>query len=163
MERENISRIVRVEHAPPENELPVVLAPGISWRGAGVVFAIPALFLYSTGLELLIMFRSTRQQMATAEDLSHARARQRYAHAARSHARDIGEKLNGLKVNGRSVTQLGEQFNDHGFSGRAWVPAAALVDGDQILTLDWPGIKNAEHVIARATIADALPKVTALW
>jgi len=40
MERESVSRIVRVGHAPPENELPVVLPPDISWSGAGVVFAI---------------------------------------------------------------------------------------------------------------------------
>jgi hypothetical protein len=72
-------------------------------------------------------------------------------------------QLNGLKVNGRSVTQRGEQFNDHGFNGRAWVPAGALVDGGQIFTLDWPDIKNVEQRIARATIVDALPKVTALW
>jgi len=163
MERETISRIVHVQHAPPENELPVVLAPGISWSGVGVIFAIPALLLYSTGFELLIMFRSLRQQVATTEDLSDAEARQRYAHAATLRARDITEKLNGLKVNGRSVTQLGEQLNDHGFNGRAWVPAGALVDGDQVFTLDWPGIENVEQRISRAAIADALPMVTALW
>jgi len=109
------------------------------------------------------MFRSLRQQVVTTDDLSDAEARQRYAHAATLHARDITEKLNGLRVNGRPVTQLGEQFCDHGFNGHAWVPAGALVDGDQILTLDWPGIENAEQQIARATIVDALPRVMALW
>ncbi len=158
-ERESVQRIVQVEHEPPENELPVVLMPGISWSGAGVVFAIPALLLYSTGFELLIMYRSRWQQDVTGDDLSTAD----YASAAMLHARDISEKLNGLKVNGRSVTQLGEQFNDHGFNGRAWVPASALVDGDQVLTLDWPGLENAEQRIARKAIVDARPRVTALW
>ncbi len=135
----------------------------MSWSGVGVVFAIPALLLYSTGFELLIMFRSLRQQVVTTEDLSEAEARRRYAHKAVQHTRDITERLHGLKVNGRSVTQLGEQFNDHGFNGRSWVPAGALVDGDQIVPLDWPGIENAEQRIARATIVDSLPGVTSLW
>jgi hypothetical protein len=163
MERESVRRVVHVTHGPPENELPVVLTPGISWSGTGVVFAIPALFLYSTGIELLIMFRSARQQVQTTEDLSEAEGRRRQASAATLHARGITEKLNGLKVNGRPVTQLGEQFNDHGFDGRAWVPAEALVDGDQILTLDWPGIETAEQRITSATIANGRPKITALW
>src|SRR5260221_10664621 len=90
---------------------PSSCAPGMSWSGVGVVFAIPALLLYSTGFELLIMFRSLRQQVVTTEDLSEAEARQRYAHKAVQHTRDTTERLHGLKVNGRSVTQLGEQFN----------------------------------------------------
>lgn len=163
MERESVRRVVHVTHGPPENELPVVLTPGISWSNAGLVFAIPALLLYSTGIELLIMFRSVRQQVETTEDLSDAAGRQWYASTAMLHARDITDKLNGLKMNGRPVTQLGEQFIDHGFNGRAWVPAGALVDGDQILTLDWPGIETAGQRIARATIVNALPRVTALW
>lgn len=163
MERESVRRVVHVTHGPPENELPVVLTPDISWSDAGVVFAIPALLIYSTGIELLIMFRSVRQQVETTEDLSDAEGRRWHASTAMLHARDMTEKLNGLRVNGRSVTQLGEQFNDHGFNGRAWVPAGALVDGDQILTLDWPGIETAEQRIRRATIVNALPRITALW
>jgi len=159
MEAERFKRVVRAAHEPPENELPVVLVPGISWSGAGVFFVIPALHLYSTGFELLILYRSQWPQAATGDDLSAADR----ASASLLHVREIGEKLNGLKVNGRPVEQLGEQFHDHGFDGRAWVPASALVDSDQIVTLDWPGIENAEHRIARSALVDALPKVTALW
>ena len=86
-----------------------------------------------------------------------------YASAATSHVRDIGEKLNGLKVNELSVTQLGGQFCDHGFNERARVPAGALVDGDQVFTLDGPGIENAEQRVERATIVDAIPKILTLW
>jgi hypothetical protein len=159
MERETVRRVVHVQHEPPDNELPVVLVADISWSGADVVFAIPALHLYSTGIELLIMYRTRWSPVVTGDDLTAAD----YASAATLHARDVAEKLNGLKVNGRSVTQLGESFNDHGFTGRAWVPAAALVDGDQILTLEWPGIGPAEKRIPRVTIVDALPKVKVLW
>ena len=38
-------RIVHVVHEPPQNELLIVLLLGISWGGAGVIFAIPALLL----------------------------------------------------------------------------------------------------------------------
>lgn len=69
-ERSSVRRDVHVAHEPPENELPVVLAPGISWTGAGVVFAIPALLLYSAGLELLIMYRSQRAPVVTGDDLT---------------------------------------------------------------------------------------------
>src|SRR5215472_12863972 len=119
-ERQSVRRVVHVAHEPPENELPVVLSPGISWSGAGVVIAIPALLLYSTGFELLIMYRTNRPREVTGDDLSYAD----YAGAATLHAREISEKLSGLKVNGRPVTQLGEQFHDHGFNGRAWCPRA---------------------------------------
>jgi hypothetical protein len=62
------------------------------------------------------------------------------------------------------VTTLGGDFNDRGaYNGRAWVPAGVLVNGDQVVTLDWPGIAPAEQRITRATIVEALPGVTALW
>jgi hypothetical protein len=162
VERESVSRIVHVAHGPPDNELPVALPSGISWHGAGVVLAILALLLYSTGIELLIMFRSEWQQVP-AEDLSTAVGWRWHASTAAPRARDIGEKLNGLQVNGRPVTQLGEDFNDHGFNGRAWVPAGVLIDGEQILTLDRPGIANAERRIGRAAIVDAMPRISAIW
>lgn len=158
-ERKSVQRVVRVSHEPPENEIPVVLVPGISWRGAGVMLTIPVLLLYSTGFELLIMYRCRQTQDVEGDNLTRAD----YASATMLHLRDISEKLNGLKVNGRPVTQLGEQFHDHGFNGRAWVPAADMVDGDQVVTLDWPGFEAARHRIARTAIADALREVTALW
>jgi len=108
---------------------------------------------------LLIIYRSQWPPDVTGDDLSNAD----HASAAMLHAWDISEKLNGLKVNGRPVTQLGEQFRDHGFNGRAWVPAGDLVVGDQVATLDWPGIENSEQQTARATIVDAAPQITALW
>jgi len=163
MERESRRRFVRVTQGPPENELPAVVAAGISWSGAGVVFAVPALLVYSTGFELLIMFRSEWKQVETGEDLSDPLGRRWHAHEAMLHMRDIGEKLHGLRVNGRSVTQLGQHFNDHGFDGRGWVSAGTLAVGDQVLTLDWAGIESDGRVVPRAAFVDALPQVTALW
>lgn len=159
MEREGIKRIVRVEHAPPENELPVVLPSDITWSGAGVVFAIPALLLYTTGVELLIIYQTQQPPVVTGDDRSSGDAS-----AATLYARDIIEKLQGLKVNGRPVTSLGGDFNDRGrYDGREWVPARVLVNGDQVFTLDWPGIANVERRIARASIVDAMPRITTLW
>jgi len=160
MGAERIRRVTpRPVHEPPDNEVPIVLAAEIAWHGTGVVFAIPALLLYSTGFVLLIVYRSRWPQVVTGDDLT----RSDIARANMLHVRDIGEKLNGLKVNGWLVTQLGGDFNDHGYTGRAWVPAGVLVNGDQILSLDWPGIEQAEQRITRASIADAMGRVKVLW
>jgi hypothetical protein len=148
---------------PPDNELPAVVAAGISWSGTGVVLAIPALLVYSTGFEMLVIFRTQRKQLDTGDDLGDALGRRRHAHAAMLHMRDLGQKLNGLQVNGRPVTQLVKQFNDHGFDGRAWVVARTLAVRDQTVTLDWPGIDGAPQVLPRAAFVDALPRVTTLW
>ena len=41
----------------------MVLDPGVVWRGAGIVVAIPALLVYTTGAELLILCRTRHGQM----------------------------------------------------------------------------------------------------
>ena len=62
------------------------------------------------------------------------------------------------------MMSLGGDSDDRGsYSGRAWVPAGVFLNGDQILTLDWPGIAGGEQRIARSTIVDAMPRVKALW
>jgi hypothetical protein len=139
-------RVFNVKYAPPEDEVPVALAPDIRWSGDGIALAVPSLLLYSTGFELLILVRSRDKEPRDFEQVDR-----------------IEERLRGLRINGRAVTLTGGEFLDHGSTWRAWVPASALVDGDQVVTLDWPGIEASERRIARETIVQALPNVTALW
>jgi hypothetical protein len=88
MDREGIRQIVQEDYGPPENELPVVLPSDIAWSGAGVVLAIPALLLYSTGVELLIIYRTRSSPVVAGDNLTTAdmrtRPRCRYATSSRS-------------------------------------------------------------------------------
>lgn len=121
---------VYVSEGPPDNEIPVALAPGAAWGGESAVYAVPSLLVYTTGAELLVMYRTRDAQPRTIE---HARA---------------SFPLHGLTVNGRPVDPLSGSFGDHGWTYRAWLQ---FREGDfgtgLILNLEWPGIPHAEHCV----------------
>jgi hypothetical protein len=147
---ERYGRIFHAKDEPPGNELPVVLAtPGVTWRGDGIVFAIPSLLAYTTGAELLIMYRTRHRQP---RDIEHARA--------------TGEALQNLKANGIPVTLLGGQHYDLGFTYRAWAPFAwdgrdLIPGGDLTLELGWPEVQPAEHRVPG--IRETSGRAVILW
>jgi hypothetical protein len=135
---------------PPENELPAVLAtPDLDWRGDGIVLAIPALMIYTTGVYLLILYRTRRTQN---RDIEHARA--------------TADRLRGLKANGRPVTLLGGEHRDYGFTYRAWVPFSPdepdARPGDGLLfELEWPEVHRSACRVAGVRREAA--KAATLW
>jgi hypothetical protein len=130
---------------PPENELPtIVAAPEATWHGEGIVFAIPSLHVYTTGVELQMIFRTSYAHPRTVEQAQQNR-----------------QALRRLTVNGRHVTLLrGEQI-DHGFNYQAWIPSDGPAVGDMTLTLDWPGLDKRPRLVSG--IAEAVQRVTVLW
>jgi hypothetical protein len=121
----NQQRVIHASHGPPDNEIPAVLAPGVAWRGDGAVLAVPSLLVYTTGIELLVMYRT---KATGRPSLAEARA---------------AAPLSGLTVNDRPVGALGGGYDDHGFTYRAWVPLEGL---DSVtFALDWPGIEPARR------------------
>ena len=135
---------------PPENELPAVLAtPGLVWHGDGIVLAIPALMIYTTGVYLLILYRTRRTQI---RDIEHARA--------------AADRLRGLTANGRPVTLLGGQHRDYGFTYRAWVPFGTderdpLPGDGLVFELEWPEVHRATHQVTGVRLETA--KAVTLW
>jgi hypothetical protein len=136
-------------HEPPANELPVALAtPELTWRGDGTGFAVPSLYVYTTGAELLIIFRARTEQPGGIERIG-----------------AISDSLpRSLRVNGYPVELLGGQHQNHGFTYRAWVAFTPDEPApDLVLTLDWPGISPAEIRVAAADLAEAVAGAEALW
>jgi hypothetical protein len=131
---------------PPENEIPRAVASShVVWRGEGAVIAVPSLLVYTTGIWLLVIFRSRDRQPA---DIGDARA--------------TSEALRGLTVNGRSVDLLGGEHHGYGFTYLAWSQfrgddAGAGAD----FGLQWPGVEPATHHVDG--IAEARSRVTVLW
>jgi hypothetical protein len=131
-------RIMRTQHEPPENELPSVMAtPELTWRGDGIVLAIPALMIYTTGIYLLVLYRTAHTQAKTIE-----------------HARTAADKLRELRANGRPVTLLGGEHRDYGFTYRAWIPfssdnSAAVASDAVTFELGWPDVDQMSHLIQR--------------
>jgi hypothetical protein len=134
------SRIVRVKHGPPANEVPAAVATPhiIMWRGDGIAVAIPSLLAYTTGLEIQILGRLTEPQPRTIE-----------------HAQELSGILpRRLLADGRPVQLLGGDHNGHGFTYRAWVPfAGGAAPAEITFTLDWPGIEESSHRVGRITAA----------
>ena len=145
-----IGHVFGGRYGPPENELPVVLAtPEVTWRGDGLVVAIPSLLVYATGFELLIICRAREIQLKTVE-----------------HVRATTERLRGLKANGRKIGMLGGQYYDHGFIYRAWFTFAAneqdfIPTGDVTFELEWPEVEHAEYRVVG--VREAASRAVILW
>lgn len=134
---------------PPANELPVALAtPEILWRGEGIVLAIPAMHVYTSGVEVFIFCRTTDIQPREI-----------------SHAREIGSALDhGLKVSGTALHAQHGDHEDYGFTYRSWVPFAPDQYGnDLVFALDWPGIMPGQRGVSGEKIAAAIGRVSTLW
>jgi hypothetical protein len=141
--------IMQTAHEPPANELPVALATSeLTWRGDGAGLAVPSLYLYTTGAELLIMFRTQAPQPRGIERIG-----------------AISDVLpRKLRVNDRPVELLGGQHQEHGFTYRAWVPLGQADHGnDLVFTLDWPGVTAAERRIGAQQIAESVVRVVTVW
>jgi hypothetical protein len=129
-------RITHAAHEPPVNELPVVLGtPELAWRGDGIVFAIPSLLIYTTGVEILILCRTRYPQIKNIEN-----------------ARASADALRNLVANGMPVELLsGGERHEHGLTYRAWVSFASggldVRGGDLRFALEWPGVEPAEHQV----------------
>jgi GrpB-like predicted nucleotidyltransferase (UPF0157 family) len=145
---ERLRRYFPAQHEPPPNELPAVLAPALTWPGDEIIMAIPALLVYTTGVELLLIY-STRA--AQPRDTEHARA--------------TGAALRGLTANGRPVGLHHGSYREHGFTYQAWVPfehsRRADPSGDLTFELDWPGIEPARHRVTG--IREAAARAVVLW
>lgn len=125
--------------------MPVAIASSVLWRSEEAVMAIPSLLVYTTGVELLIMYRVKGLQ---ASDIEHVRA-----------TRDA---LRGLTANGRPVELLGGQHLDHGFTYGAWI---RLHDGDLEeginFSLEWPGFEPTTYRIDG--LRETTGRVIILW
>jgi hypothetical protein len=143
-------RITHAAHEPPVNELPVALGtPDLVWRGDGVVFAIPSLLVYSTGVEVLILCRSRSSQIRNMEN-----------------ARVSADALRNLVANGMPVELLsGGEHHEHGLTYRAWVSFAStgldVRGGDLRFALELPGVERAEHQVSQ--IREAAAGAVILW
>jgi hypothetical protein len=145
MSSENTGLIVSPGSGPPGSELPSVLAtPALTSHGDGIVIAVPSLQVYSTGIELLVLGRARH---GLGDVVPHKVLR------------------SGLRVSGRPVGLLGGENTRASFTHRAWhmFRPGEPGHGDLILTLDWPGIEAAEHVIPAADLSAAAQRVTTLW
>jgi hypothetical protein len=136
------------QHEPPPNELLAVLAPALSWRGDEIIMAIPALLVYTTGVDLLLICRTRAQQVRDRENVRATRA-----------------ALRGLTANGRPADLLHGSYHEHGFSYRAWVPfepgQRSDPGGDITFELDWPGLEPARHRVTG--IREAAARAVVLW
>jgi hypothetical protein len=133
---------------PPVDELPGVLpTPDITWRGEGIVVAVPSLQVYSTGVMLTIICRMNSPQPQTLE-----------------HASAMGDRVSQLKVSGTPVQQFGGNHDGWGFAYSAWVPLPPdAITSDVPLTfeLGWPEVEHAVHQVYG--IKDAASKVVRVW
>lgn len=135
-------RVIISGHIVPTNELPVPVPASITWRATGLVFAIPVLLFYSTGVEMMILLR-VKDTDASGEP--------------RSVSRDFGNVRNWrkrvarLRVNGGQVDLLGGEFFESGCNASAWSAYSAqqadLLSGGMRFDLDWPEFENASHVL----------------
>jgi hypothetical protein len=145
MKRRSQQLVVNAPHRPPENEVPVVITSGILWRSEGAVMAVPSLLVYTTGIELLIMYRVKGSQTWDVE-----------------HVRATSDTLRGLTANGRPVELLGGQYLDHGFTYRAWIRSRErdLEEGIDF-SLEWPGFEPTAHRID--DLRETTSQVIILW
>lgn len=140
--------VTRPEDEPPANEIPAMVDTDLSWRGDGIVIAIPSLLVYTTGVEPLIICRTRYGGMNDDE-----------------HSGASRERLRGLRANGIQVQLLRGYHQEHGFTYSAWVPfirhGSRGPDYDLAFELEWPGIGSAAHSVSG--IAEAVRAAEALW
>ena len=154
--------LVRPEHQSPVNEIPAVLAtPELVSRADQIAVAIPALLVYSTGIELLIICRY--QEGRTAPGGADP---QEVARRATEQARQTADQVPRLiTVNTRPVEMLGGHSDAvHGWTYRAWSrfePRAA--GADLLVGLSWPGVPSATISVGAPRLADAVRRVVTLW
>jgi hypothetical protein len=132
----------------PLNELPVTLPTEFVWHGPGAVVAIPALMIYTTGVEMYVLYRAKGRQQTGIES-----------------ARVWRRKLGKLSADGAPIDVLGVQYSGFGFTAHAWSPFASHWHespiGDIEFRLDWPGFEPVIHS-ARGVRA-AASRVRILW
>jgi len=138
----NHHQVVNAVHGPPMNELPVPVVAAVAWRSAGVVLAIPALFVYTSGVEMTILYRTKDKKPSLTSDR---------AAGELASMRGWYKRLNGLKINGIPIELLGAQFYDLGFNARAWSAFITHEIGqakDAIsFELDWPEFEHRIHTL----------------
>lgn len=135
-------------HKPPFNELPAVLeTPQLASFGEEIVLAVPALLVYTTGAELLIMCRSRKERNRGMNDVS-----------------DTAAVLDrSIRVNGVAVELLGGQHYEYGFTYRAWTLFRPDEGSDLIFSFSWPEVPTATARIEADQLADAVRRVVTLW
>jgi hypothetical protein len=142
MNTEPSSELLVAAQGSPMNELPVPVVASISWRATGLVFAIPVLLVYTTGVEIMILFRARDENPA-----SHPQSVSREF----SNMRDWQKRLTKLRVNGAPVDVLGGQFFESGFNVRAWsaysVHQANQPGNEMLFELDWPEFETASYTL----------------
>jgi hypothetical protein len=139
-------------HRPPLNELPVPVTAKLVWRSEGVALAIPSLLVYTTGIEMYILYRTHTMQATGVEATVKA-------------SRAWRQKLVGLTINGVPVEVLGTQYFDFGSTTHVWSSfephRGKVADEDLSFKLDWP--EFADNVRVVRGVYSEIAKVTILW
>lgn len=130
---------------PPGNELPAIVpAPDVIWRGDGTVLAVPLIAVYTSGIELHVLYRtSVTYSEVTAQ------------------ARRDSEILKGITVNGRNLTLLHGSYYSYGFNYRVWQPFMGPVPDSLALALEWPGTSGGLRSVSG--IHGAADRIAVLW
>jgi hypothetical protein len=144
---------MRSFRGPPDNELPATatLEP-LTWRGPGVVIAVPQLLVYTSGVEATVLCLSQREwALDTREMLDQV-------------TRGINGKSGGptafrLGVTGTPLMELGGEHRERSFRHRVWVPLPRAEEF--VMFCEWAayGISYAEH---RVMVQTAVPPAV-LW
>jgi hypothetical protein len=126
----------------PMNELPVPISASIAWRANGLVFAIPVLLFYTTGVEITILVR-IRDRSTNDEPSSVSREF--------GNVHDLQKRIARLKLNGAPVDLRGGQFFETGCNVSAWSAYSTHHDNpssdDMRFDLDWPEFENASYTL----------------
>lgn len=141
------------------NELPVPLVATIAWHGPGVVLAIPAVFIYTTGVEMNVFYRTKDKKPKLLDNRADRAA------GELASMRAWNKKLNGLKISGTPVVLLGAQFYDLGFNARAWSAFTAneVSHSKDVITfeLDWPEFEHRVYTLRSVGQQSQEPEI--LW
>ena len=134
-------RLIISGHIVPTNELPVPFPASIIWRTTGLVFAIPVLLFYTTGIEMMIRLRVRDKDLMDEP---------RSASRDFGNMRDWQKRITRLRVDGAPVDLLGGEFFESGCNVSAWSAYNAQqvnLTGGMRFDLDWPEFENASHVL----------------
>lgn len=155
---ESVGLIVKPQHGPPVNELPVVADVASSWIGDGVAVAVPSCLVYSTGMLLTVIGRTRARRRSG--DIQEA------ARLIREGLEDRPGAVFRLTVNGGRASLMGGHHQNYGWEYQLWKSfGEAGPQQGLTLVLDWPeaGLSHGAHEVAGETLLQAAGRVITLW
>lgn len=131
---------------PPVNEVPAQMSTRIAWRNPGASLSIPEVFLYTTGIEIALLYRTKDVEPAvTPETVT----------AGFQSMRTWRKRLGQLKVNGAATDVRTLQLHERGFTARAWSAFVShQVDRPENairFELNWPEFESAVYTMPYAS------------